>query len=284
MSKRYPYTWEEAIAVMRQDPQHKELIHNSYLSADLIENCYRFRASEEFAEVLKLVQSSLPDARRVLDLPAGNGIAAYAFARSDYEVVAVEPDSSASVGFGAIEFVRRHEDLSNIRIVPAYAEALPFGEAAFDVAYVRQGLHHAHDLSRMIGEIARVLKPGGLLVASREPVVDDYGAGLQAFLDAQPDHQLYGGENAFKHQDYLAELLGPSLVLVADLGPYDSVINLYPNSFAKLESELLNSRSGRILKPFLPRAFVYRLGLLVLKRKNREQGRLHTFVARKQTG
>jgi hypothetical protein len=43
----------------------------------------------------------------------------------------------------------------------------------------------------------------------------------------------------------------------------------------------LNSRPGRILKVFLPETLVYRLGLKVLKMRFKEQGRLHTFIARR---
>ncbi|MGA9996658.1 MAG: class I SAM-dependent methyltransferase [Pyrinomonadaceae bacterium] len=281
MTKQYPYTWEQAIELLRRDPQHEQLIRDSYLSADLLENCRRFEASEEFAEILKLIRAYMPQAHRVLDLPAGNGIASYAFAKSGYEVAAVEPDPSESLGRGAIAFIMQQEGLKNICPVEAYGEELPFADEEFDVAYVRQGLHHARDLKLMVSELARVLRPGGLLIASREPVVDDYEAGLQKFLDEQPDHQLYGGENAFKHEDYLRALRHRSLALISDLGPYDSVINLHPNSFDKLEQELVNSRSGRILNTVLPRAFVYRLALMALRRITREQGRLHTFVARK---
>jgi ubiquinone/menaquinone biosynthesis C-methylase UbiE len=283
MSKSFPHTWEKAIELLRQDPQHEQLIYTSYLSADLVENCHRFRESQEFAEVLKLIRLHHPDARRVLDIPAGNGIGSYAFASSGYDVVAVEPDFSASVGLKAIEFVKDQESLSNIHLAAALAENLPFETASFDLAYIRQGLHHAHDLKKMVADVVRVLKPGGLLIASREPVVDDYYESLQKFLDAQPDHQLYGGENAFKHEDYL-KALRRDLTLLSDLGQYDSIINLYPRSFAELEGELVKSRSGRILSTFLPRPFVYRLGLFVVRRMTGEQGRLHTFVARKQKG
>ena len=55
MTRQYPHTWEEAVEILRQDPQHQKLIWDSYLTADLIENCRRFHASDEFKEILQIV-------------------------------------------------------------------------------------------------------------------------------------------------------------------------------------------------------------------------------------
>lgn len=281
MSTEFKYTWEQAIEILRNDPQHQKLIYDSYLTADLADNCHRFYESSEFAEVLKLLERLSPKAKRVLDLPAGNGIASYAFAKSGFEVVAVEPDPSSSLGRGAIDSVRQRESLTNIHIIDAYGESLPCRAEEYDLVYIRQGLHHAKDLRKMVAEAVRVTKRGGLIIAAREPVVDDYSGGLQTFLDAQPDHQLYGGENAFMHRDYVRAFRLPQVTLLCDLGPYDSIINLAPISFASVELMLLNSRPGRILGTFLPSAFVYWLTLSALKLRFREQGRLHTFIAKR---
>ncbi len=278
---KFEYTWEQAVEILRNDPQHQKLIYDSYLTSDIEDNCQRFYSSTEFTEVLKLIRKLLPEAQSVLDLPAGNGIASFAFAKSGFNVTAIEPDPSDSVGRGAIEYVRQKEGLTNITIVDAYGENIPFPDEAFDVAYVRQGLHHARDLRKMVSEVVRVTRRGGLIIAAREPVVDDYDAGLQKFLNEQPDHLLYGGENAFTHRDYLGAFRLKHVALLHDLGPFDSIINLAPNSFESIESMLLNSRSGRILRVFMPATMVYRLGLSVLKRRYKEQGRLHTFIARR---
>ena len=281
VTKKYEYTWEQAIEILRNDPQHQKLIYDSYLTADFEDNCRRFHTGSEFSEVLRLIRKLMPAAQTVLDIPAGNGIASYAFAKSGFKVTAIEPDPSSSVGRGAIEYIREKEGLQNIDIIDAYGENLPFADETFDVVYVRQGLHHAKDLRKMVSQAARVTRRGGLIIAAREPVVDDYNGGLQAFLDAQPDHLLYGGENAFTHRDYLCAFNLKHVEMLYDLGPYDSIINLAPNSFENVETMLLNSRPGRILRVFLPAPVVYRFGLAVLKRRFKDQGRLHTFIARR---
>jgi SAM-dependent methyltransferase len=275
--KTFPYSWEEAIDILRADPLHRELIYNAYLTADLRGNCRRFADSAEFTEVLKLIKAHREDARDVLDIPGGNGIATYAFARAGFNVVAVEPDPSASVGRGAIATSLSAENLK-ARIVDAFGETLPFDSKSFDVVYVRQGLHHAQDLKAMLGEYARVLRFGGLLLACREHVVENYESSLRDFLDAQVDHQLYGGENAFTLDDYRAAFVGAGLSVVQEIGPYDSPINLHPNTPESLVAKICESVPGRILGSVLPKSIVSRIGMWHLRRSNRP-GRLYSFVA-----
>jgi SAM-dependent methyltransferase len=278
----FPYTWEQAIDVLRRDPQHQSLIFDAYLTSDLAGNAQRFFRSDEFREVLALVKRHAPNATRLLDMPGGNGIATAAFAKSGFEVTTVEPDPSPSVGRGAIATVLHNEGLT-ATLVEAYGESLPFADGSFDVAYVRQGLHHARDLPRMVAELSRVLAPGGVLLATREHVVDNYGKSLQDFLDSQVDHQLYGGEHAFTLPDYRAALSGAALEIVSEWGPYDSDINLHPNTPAVLADKIVATSAGRLLSLFLPRTVVVRIGMWRLRTMN-APGRLYTFLARKPAG
>src|ERR1051325_2328558 len=89
-------SWEQAVVALRGDPKHHELIFDSYLTSDLLGNCRRFLVSREFSEVKALIARGMPGARDVVDMPAGNGIATYAFAKAGFRVVAVEPDPSAT--------------------------------------------------------------------------------------------------------------------------------------------------------------------------------------------
>jgi SAM-dependent methyltransferase len=275
--KSFQYSWEEAIEILRQDPQHRRLIFDSYLTSDLLGNCRRFAASAEFAEVLRLIRAYCPDARDLLDVPAGNGIATYAFAGAGFRVVAVEPDPSPSVGRGAIATALNGEDF-DVRVVDAFGENLPFDARSFDVVYVRQGLHHAHDLRLMLRQYARVLRPDGLLLSCREHVVDNYGPSLRAFLDSQVDHQLYGGEHAFTLSDYRAAFVKAGLKIVEEFGPYDSPINLHPNTEEDLVAKIRESVPGKVLGFVLPVSLVSRIGMWQLRRSSRP-GRLYSFVA-----
>ncbi len=280
--QEHKYTWEEAIELLRNDPKHEELIFNSYLTSDLLNNCKRFADSDEFAEVLKLLKEHMPSAKNILDMPGGNGIATYSFASHGFNVTSVEPDDSNSVGRGAIKYVLNKTKL-NADIVEAWAEDLPFNDNTFDVVYVRQGLHHAADLNKMLLEINRVLVSGGILIACREHVVDDYDKSLESFLSSQVDHQLYGGEHAFILPDYRQAIYKSGLSMKFELKQYDSVINLFPSSIDKLHKGIMLSSIGQILGKILPDSVVIKIATWYLN-TNKNPGRLYTFFAQKGEG
>jgi len=244
----YNYSWEQAIEILNKSPKHKKLIYDAYLTSDLIANCQRFYSSDEFKEALDIIKKYSGSNAKILDMPAGNGIASYAFAKSGFRVSALEPDASNRVGRGAIQFVKEHEKNFNLDIYEGWGENLPFENESFNVVYVRQGLHHASDLKKMLKEIFRVLKKGGIVIAVREHVVDDYKNSLKIFLDAQIDHQLYGGENAFTLKDYVNAFVFAGFLIKKTWGPYDNIINLYPQSEAGLKLEMRKSKIYFLLK------------------------------------
>jgi SAM-dependent methyltransferase len=97
------------------------------------------------------------DPKRVLDVGCGLGESAERFSR----------DLGAQVC--AIDTSSRMVELTRDRGIDAQvadAEQLPFGDAEFDCVFVGWVLYHVPGLEQAIAEAARVLKPGGRLVAS----------------------------------------------------------------------------------------------------------------------
>lgn len=240
-------TTEEAVLKLRDDPRFADLVRDAYLGPDVLGNAERFLASGEFAALLGILGDRLRGAA-VLDVGAGTGIASYAFARSGArEVVALEPDPSEVVGQGAIRRLARGLPLT---IATGFGEALPFPDGRFDVVYARQVLHHARDLDGLVAECARVTAPGGLVLATREHVVDD-PAQLEAFLAAHPVHRLAGGEHAYPLAAYLAAFRRAGLRGPKVLGPYDSVVNAFPEipddaTLRRYPTVLLERRLGAL--------------------------------------
>ena len=107
---------------------------------------------------------------KALDIGAGRGISSYALTLDGWKVTALKPDKSDIVGTGAIKSFCEQAKI-NIKIIEAFGEKLPFPDNYFDLVYVRQALHHANDLNKFCCEVQRILKKGGIFIATREHVI-----------------------------------------------------------------------------------------------------------------
>lgn len=222
-------TWEETIIQIRKQPEFAEMVEKAYFDANLVLNVERFRASKEYAETKKIIAEFYPSSSRIkiLDIGSGNGISAISFALDENHVSAVEPDRSETVGSGAIRKLAEHYQLPGFTVHDIYAEKLPFESNEFDLVYIRQAMHHAHDLKKFVSEAARVLKKGGLLLTIRDHVVYD-AKDKQWFLDTHPLQKYYGGENAFSYNEYKYAMEAAGLKIKRVLKHFDSVINYFP--------------------------------------------------------
>ncbi len=93
---------------------------------------------------------------QILDIAAGTGTSSAVLAKTGAEVVAV--DFSA----GMIEEGRRRHP--GLTFVEGDAHALPFPPDSFDVVTISFGLRNVNDPHQALGEMKRVLKPGGRVV------------------------------------------------------------------------------------------------------------------------
>jgi SAM-dependent methyltransferase len=149
----------------------------------------------------------------------------------------VEPDPSLTIGAGAILALKQQLRLDNLHVVQAWGESLPLESASFDVCYIRQAMHHAHELDSFIKEAARLIKPGGILFTLRDHVIYD-AKDKEWFLQSHPLHKFYGGENAFTESEYDAAITGAGLLIEEKLHHYDSVINYFPEKRSVVEGKM----------------------------------------------
>lgn len=236
--------WEETIIQIRKNPEYHDLVEMAYFDENLMLNVDRFKNSIEFKETLKLIQQYAPNSKKILDIGCGNGISTISFALNNYQVTAVEPDPSNTIGAGAIRELIKLNHLQNVNVFEDYAENIKFDSNSFDVVYVRQAMHHAYDLKRFILECSRVLKPGGLLLTIRDHVIFN-DKDKAWFLEMHPLQKFYGGENAFLPEEYKNAMKIAGLKVVKEIKYYESPINFSPNSQAMIDEkfkELTNKR------------------------------------------
>lgn len=98
----------------------------------------------------------LPARSRVLDLAAGTGSSTAALNASGLQSLACD------FSLGMMTEGRRRQDA--VPFVGGDAERLPFADDAFDGAVISFGLRNVHNPRRGIEEMARVVRPGGVVV------------------------------------------------------------------------------------------------------------------------
>jgi ubiquinone biosynthesis O-methyltransferase len=98
--------------------------------------------------------------KSVLDLGCGGGFMAEPLARQGAHVIGVDPSGPA------IEAAKRHAEVNGLSIDyrVGTGEQLPVADSAVDIVLCVDVLEHVRDLGAVIGEIRRVLKPGGLFL------------------------------------------------------------------------------------------------------------------------
>ena len=121
---------------------------------------------------------------RALDVGTGAGALAFALAPLVREVVGLDPVSEL------LELARART-LPSTEFVEGDGTALPFPDGAFDLGGTHRTLHHVAQPERIVGELARVTRPGGRVLVVDQLAPDDtaVAATLHDFETARdPSH------------------------------------------------------------------------------------------------
>jgi malonyl-CoA O-methyltransferase len=151
-------------------------------------------------ELLGRLEELQVSPRAVLDLGAGTGHGARALKRRYPGATVVAVD----IATGMLEQARRQSRwLRRFERVRADAYALPFADGSFDLVFSNLMLQWCDDLDAVFAEIARVLKPGGLLSFST------FGPGTLAEL-----RESWAAGDATNHVNHFfdAHALGSALM------------------------------------------------------------------------
>jgi ubiquinone/menaquinone biosynthesis C-methylase UbiE len=113
-----------------------------------------------FADVARLADS--PAATSVLDIPCGGGFAFRGLRRGQAVHYVAADISPYMLGQARRQAARRGVQ-DAIEFVEADVTALQFADNSFDLCVTYNGLHCLPDPRAALGELTRVLKPGGTL-------------------------------------------------------------------------------------------------------------------------
>jgi ubiquinone/menaquinone biosynthesis C-methylase UbiE len=133
-----------------------------------------------------VLESAGPLEGPVLDLGTGKGVLARALARRGYRVVSVDVSAEEQE---LAAFLTSDDDVrARIELVEVDGVTLPFADGTFGAAVTVNALHHLDEGVAALGELARVVRPGGKIV-----VADFSPAGFRMVADL---HATEGSEHS----------------------------------------------------------------------------------------
>ena len=164
----------------------------------------------EEAGLGKMREELLAAARgRVIEIGAGTGVNVDLYPDAVEELVLVEPDPHMAKQMKPKLAASPRE----ARLVEAPAERLPFEDASFDTAVATLVLCTVPDPEGALGEISRVLKPGGRLLFIEHVRSEDPGLARWQDRLERPWHFL--GDGCHCNRDTLAAISASPLTLGA---------------------------------------------------------------------
>jgi ubiquinone/menaquinone biosynthesis C-methylase UbiE len=201
------------------------------LSEDAYHSCFAYSRKR----LAVLLDSHLPqrgDALRLLDVGCGTGHHMASLRDRGFEVAGV--DGSA----GMLEQARINNPGTEIR--EADVESIPFEDASFDFVVCIEVLRYLPNSGPCIREMARVLKPGGVCLATAAPVLNLNGywlvnrlANLIRVGDLVRLKQFFATSSGLRRQFLDAGFARPKVSGVY-LGPVNWVERLAPRALPRV--------------------------------------------------
>jgi ubiquinone/menaquinone biosynthesis C-methylase UbiE len=148
------YDWEKTLHLPPGSREWFDEIDRRFLSASY------FAKDKEGRAFGRFLRPELVAGRDVLEVGCGMGTHASLLAKAGARLTAIDLTERA------VETTRRRFQLFGLqgRIERADAENLPFANASFDMVWSWGVIHHSSRMESCLGEIARVLRPGGRLL------------------------------------------------------------------------------------------------------------------------
>jgi hypothetical protein len=175
------------VTTLREDPellehvivgQHQQaafdesiaaLLHSIYLLPDRAADFERFATSNEFATILRLLQTfgATPNLR-LIEIGGGSGLLTWALHQAGYSIDLLEPSALWNTGTG---YLRSRADIQGIEIINDHL-AWHATSVRYDGLITKNCIHHFQNISQVAAGLRQKLATGGKWFAIREQFVD----------------------------------------------------------------------------------------------------------------
>ena len=223
--------------------QKQQAIETHSIQADEFAERYRTKAADAYGSCFTYSRKRLDvwlerylpargDSPRLLDIGCGTGEHMARYGARGFEVAGV--DGSEKM----LEYARANNPGAEIK--QADVEAIPFPDSCFDFVLCIEVLRYLPDSRRCVQEIARVLKPGGVCLATAAPVFNlncywlvNRAANLVRIGDLVRLKQFFTTSSGLRHEFAAAGFGKPSIHGVY-FGPINWVERLAPRALPRL--------------------------------------------------
>ena len=172
---------------MSADPSHHDKIRERFTeTADAFARTVRRTRAEEGEELAVRATAGLADAQNMLaiDLACGPGTYTRPLAARVRHAIGADL-TPAMVEKARAEAAR--DGIANIEFVCADIYSLPFADGAAGIVSCGYAFHHMTDPARALGEMARVLQPGGRLAITDIVVCEGCDGAFQNHVERVRD-------------------------------------------------------------------------------------------------
>jgi 2-polyprenyl-6-hydroxyphenyl methylase / 3-demethylubiquinone-9 3-methyltransferase len=119
-------------------------------------NPFRLKYSKKIIEQYGII----PCNNKALEVGCGGGIFCEEIAKTGFFTTGIDPSENSILNAA----IHAKENNLSINYTIGKGENLPFDDKSFDVVFCCDVLEHVHDLPKVVSEISRVLKPGGIFI------------------------------------------------------------------------------------------------------------------------
>jgi ubiquinone/menaquinone biosynthesis C-methylase UbiE len=165
---------------------HEQTVHSQFdsRSSDYLTSAVH-ASGPDLERAKALVAQVAAPAARGLDIGCGAGHLSFALAPFHRQLLALDP-SPGMLATVAEAAAARH--LPQIQTCLGSAQSLPFADGSFQLVATRYSAHHWRQLEVAVGELARVLVPGGYglvidTLGQEDPLVDTYLQSIELLRD-----------------------------------------------------------------------------------------------------